>query len=279
MKLLTTGQFAKLCGTHKGTLFFYDSEGLLKPKYVSGNGYRRYGAEQYFIFDLITMLKEAGSSLKEIKLYLYSPESREILDFLEEKKRHLREEKIKLARRYSMLEELITHVRTAHETKYDVLEFVEMKEERLESVKVTPKSQITATDHVNLLLEHMAYLKLHGDMPYQSMGVCFNIKEIVLGQFVPSFVFHVATRKTNKENLHIKPQGNYAVAVHRGTILSHCDAFKFFINKIKELEFNISENVYVYDMASYINGDIHIEEYLREYHFQIIPKQVDLKTE
>ncbi len=52
MKLLTTGQFAKLCGTQKGTLFFYDSEGLLKPKYVSENGYRRYGAEQFFDFDL-----------------------------------------------------------------------------------------------------------------------------------------------------------------------------------------------------------------------------------
>ena len=35
--LLTTGEFASLCGTQKGTLLFYEKEGLLKPKHVSEN--------------------------------------------------------------------------------------------------------------------------------------------------------------------------------------------------------------------------------------------------
>lgn len=46
MKLLHTGAFAKLCGVRKGTLLFYDKEGGLRPKYISGNGYRRYGMDQ-----------------------------------------------------------------------------------------------------------------------------------------------------------------------------------------------------------------------------------------
>ena len=46
--LLTSGEFASLCGTQKGTLLFYEKEGLLKPKHVSENRYRRYGIEQYF---------------------------------------------------------------------------------------------------------------------------------------------------------------------------------------------------------------------------------------
>ena len=34
-ELMTTGAFAELCGTQKGTLLFYDREGLLKPKHIS----------------------------------------------------------------------------------------------------------------------------------------------------------------------------------------------------------------------------------------------------
>ena len=70
--LLTSGEFANLCGTQKGTLLFYEKEGLLKPKHVSENRYRRYGVEQYFEFDLLSMLKEVGSSLKEIKAHLHN---------------------------------------------------------------------------------------------------------------------------------------------------------------------------------------------------------------
>ena len=55
---LKTGEFARLCHTTKETLFHYDREGILRPRYVSENGYRRYGVEQYFDFDLITLLKE-----------------------------------------------------------------------------------------------------------------------------------------------------------------------------------------------------------------------------
>ena len=67
MKLLHTGAFAKLCGVRKGTLLFYDKEGVLRPKYISGNGYRRYGMDQYYEFALLSLLKDTGGSLKEIK--------------------------------------------------------------------------------------------------------------------------------------------------------------------------------------------------------------------
>ena len=59
-KFLKTGEFARLCHTTKETLFHYDREGILKPRHVSGNGYRRYGLEQFFDFDMISLLKETG---------------------------------------------------------------------------------------------------------------------------------------------------------------------------------------------------------------------------
>lgn len=66
----TTGQFAKLCGVKKQTLFHYDDIGLLSPVHVADNGYRQYSYRQYETFLLITCLKEAGMSLREIKAFL-----------------------------------------------------------------------------------------------------------------------------------------------------------------------------------------------------------------
>ena len=66
----STGQFAKLCGVKKQTLFHYDDIGLLCPVDVANNGYRQYSYRQYETFLLITCLKEAGMSLKEIKAFL-----------------------------------------------------------------------------------------------------------------------------------------------------------------------------------------------------------------
>ena len=37
---LTTGEFAKLCGVKKQTLFHYDQIGILKPELSGENGYR-----------------------------------------------------------------------------------------------------------------------------------------------------------------------------------------------------------------------------------------------
>lgn len=81
-KFLTTGEFARLCGTTRETILHYDRKGLLTPKYIADNGYRLYGIEQYFDFDLICLLKEGGSTLEEIKQYRANGENSGYLDLL-----------------------------------------------------------------------------------------------------------------------------------------------------------------------------------------------------
>lgn len=68
--LFTTGEFAKLCNVRKDTLFYYDEIGLLKPEIIQDNGYRYYSANQLYLFDVISMLKECGTPLKEIREYI-----------------------------------------------------------------------------------------------------------------------------------------------------------------------------------------------------------------
>ena len=81
--LYSTGEFAKLCGVKKQTLFHYDDIGLLKPAHVNEKGYRGYSYSQYEDFLMISCLKEAGMSLKEIASYLALSDSgarEEVLD-------------------------------------------------------------------------------------------------------------------------------------------------------------------------------------------------------
>lgn len=69
-KLLTAGEFAKMTGVTKHTLFHYDKIGLFSPEIKGKNGYRYYTLEQLDVFDVIITLKELDMPLAEIKVYM-----------------------------------------------------------------------------------------------------------------------------------------------------------------------------------------------------------------
>ncbi|MDO4544750.1 MAG: MerR family transcriptional regulator [Bacillota bacterium] len=80
----TTGEFAKLCGVKKQTLFHYDHIGILKPELTGENGYRYYSYLQLDAFNTISMLKELDMPLADIKSYLNKRDSRRFLSLLDD---------------------------------------------------------------------------------------------------------------------------------------------------------------------------------------------------
>jgi DNA-binding transcriptional MerR regulator len=66
----TVRQVAGLSGVSVRTLHFYDEVGLLKPAYVSANGYRYYEEPQLLALQQILFYRELGFELKEIKSIL-----------------------------------------------------------------------------------------------------------------------------------------------------------------------------------------------------------------
>lgn len=64
---MTTGEFAKLMGVTKETLFHYNEIGLFCPECVTENGYRQYSVNQVEVMNTILMLKKLGMPLKEIR--------------------------------------------------------------------------------------------------------------------------------------------------------------------------------------------------------------------
>ena len=80
----TTGEFAKLCGVKKQTLFHYDQIGILRPELTGENGYRYYSIFQFDTYNTISMLKELDMPLSYIKNFLENRSPSSFLSLLKE---------------------------------------------------------------------------------------------------------------------------------------------------------------------------------------------------
>ncbi|MDQ0203544.1 MerR family transcriptional regulator [Pectinatus haikarae] len=66
----TSGELAALYKIPKQTLLYYDRIDLLKPEFVSSNGYRHYAIEQYLTLEIILNLRKLDIPIATIKEYL-----------------------------------------------------------------------------------------------------------------------------------------------------------------------------------------------------------------
>ncbi|WP_419024858.1 MerR family transcriptional regulator [Emergencia sp.] len=82
----TTGEFAKLAGVKKQTLFHYDEIGIFQPEIKGENGYRYYSYTQLETFSVLTMFKDLKVPLKEIKAHMDHRSPEALIELLENKK-------------------------------------------------------------------------------------------------------------------------------------------------------------------------------------------------
>ena len=94
----TTGEFAGICGVGKQTLFYYDKEGIFKPDIVAENGYRYYSYTQIETFTVITMLRDLGVHIKEIKAHMDHRSPEALIALMESKSAEI-DKKIKADRK------------------------------------------------------------------------------------------------------------------------------------------------------------------------------------
>jgi DNA-binding transcriptional MerR regulator len=250
--ILSTGAFAKLCKTTKETLFHYERESLLKPKYVSENGYRYYGVEQYFDFELITTLKETGSSLKEIKAHFQRMDGEALLSLLETKQQVIKKERAKLAQRDTMLQDMAALTREALNFDYDTFMVQRQEEERLEVFSTTADSEESTAELVGRIIGYSNFYGKQVRFPRYPFGMIIEQENVLRGQYLEKYFFGRATRSTSRSQLHCKPEGTYAVLAHTGPRETHVQIFQKLLRKIQDAGLTVSGNLYGYDMMSYI---------------------------
>lgn len=76
----TIGEVSKLFNLPIKTLRYYDEKGVLKPAYINQKTkYRYYSREQFMSIDIIKYCKLIGMSLEEIKRFINSDSSIEVM--------------------------------------------------------------------------------------------------------------------------------------------------------------------------------------------------------
>ena len=112
----------------KHTLFHYDDIGLLKPDYYDENGYRFYSYSQLNLFYFISMMKELGMSLDEIKFYLNSRTPEQMEELFTSKINQISNEIKRLKENKRILKSRIDKIQYASEVKIDKI-YKEYQEE------------------------------------------------------------------------------------------------------------------------------------------------------
>lgn len=86
---LTSGAFAAFCGSTKETLRHYKDIGLLSPAYRGSNNYCYYGIEQFYDFYAISIFRQTGTPLEEIRRCLKEQNAAETLKRLQKQQKQL----------------------------------------------------------------------------------------------------------------------------------------------------------------------------------------------
>lgn len=252
--LYTTGEFAKLCKVTKETLFYYDKIGLLKPESIAENNYRYYSFDQYFIMDMISVLKETGTSLKEIQSYMSKKSPEHYLHLMTQKRQALIEEQKKLERMQRSLESAINATQKGLSSHCQVPYLEEQAEEYF---ILTPATQpYTDTGYLKTITEHLSYCEQHAISIEFSVGSVLSYTQLQKGQFSSfAYISSKIPHYTPLDRIHVKPAGTYAVIEHKGFYDTLYESYQLLISFIQLHHLRITGNSYENDLLNYVTTD------------------------
>lgn len=258
----TTGEFAKICNVTKDTLFHYDKIGIFSPEIKENNKYRYYSTAQYDTFSVISILKELGMSLKEIKEYLNKKSPEEFICLMK-KEEEIINKKIKQMQR---IKKLIQHkseiTKKSLSTDIEDIVILDENEEYLitsfDSVLINENekdSVISLSNLINLCYKNDidSFYSIGGIL--DKNNICNNIYDMYDCYYIK------INSKYTSIPFHLKKKGKYLTAYHRGSfydadktykkILNYADKNKIFIKELFYEDILLDE-LSVKDAESYI---------------------------
>lgn len=248
---LSSGEFAALCRTTKATLFHYDQEDLLKPHHVSSGGYRYYDVKQFFDFDTISVLKDTGSSLKEIGQYRKKQDGGHLLEILEEKRILLQQEQARLARREVMLYDMSANLREALSCRYDECTLEELEEESLEVISPAEERSDSLDGCSADFSSYIDFYYGEGEVSRRPFGSILDGSILDGGEYRELYYFKKAGESSPAHAVHVRKAGLYAVTLHKGTEESHRRCLERLSSFIRGEGLSVCGDCYAYDMASF----------------------------
>ena len=255
-RFLRTGEFARLCRTTKETLFHYDRKGLLRPRHVSDNGYRCYGVEQFFEFDLIRLLKETGSPLDEIRQQRQARDPKAWIELLRARADLLRRERVRLEQREAMIRELASLTESALSAPFDRLVIAERPASWARLVAVDPESMAGAASAAEIYAACIDSQITRGGLAISPLGCVIPEAHARRGQARYCFLFFSASQaEAGDPGVRALPGGRHAVMLHRGDQASQTLAFQRLIASLAETGLRPVGDAYAFDQMGYLLDD------------------------
>lgn len=239
--LLSTGEFARMCGVKKDTLFHYDDIGLLPPEVKKPNGYRYYSVQQLYTFDIITVLKECGTPLAQIKDYLQNPNKEQFLSIMTEKQKKLKEEQIRLNQMEIILNNTIELVKQASCVAIHTPFIATFPEEYFIAVpldfSISKEPDIVRADATYRLLDYLDREHLGEEYP---LGTIISKERLLQGDLMESFYCSKFSTPQDSPYAYTKPAGTYGVLYHKGSYESMAGSYRHLISYIKKNNLQIT---------------------------------------
>lgn len=210
----TTGEFAKILGVKKHTLFHYDEIGLFSPAVKDEeNGYRYYFVWQMDTFEVIRALQKLGMPLGDIKEYMKSRSPEHFLTLVNQKEKEIDQEIERLKNMKRFMERERETIQEALEAHVDTPRLAEREEEYLFSSDVNMTGELK-------LAEEIAHHVRVCEQYYISMNavgaVCYG-QDLKEGRFdCYRRVYTRLDKRIPALKPLIKPAGTYVELYYRG---------------------------------------------------------------
>lgn len=210
----TTGEFAKIAGVSKHTLFHYDKIGLLSPEIkVSSNQYRYYSLSQLELLNVIILLKELDMPLSEIKTYLDRRNPSLFIDLLSDELNLIHEKIHTLQRLKRWVKEELHLLTDVISLKTDEISFITFKEQYLYTTPVSSLQEKEMAKTISDLI--ISGTEKNIQSPYGVGGIRdLSSFDLSVEKYTEFYLLLNTPRKGVP--LKIRPAGNYLCIYHHG---------------------------------------------------------------
>lgn len=259
-------EFASLTNVSRQTLIYYDKIGLFKPDYKNESGYRYYSVKQIEFINVITLLKELGMSLKEIKQYTQDKSPELFLNLMQQQKKVIQAQKQQLNFNEFVINDKIKSIKDAIHTEFDKIELHDIEDTTFYiSDNINNVSELDFLMSINQFVDE---LKRHHLFSSQPIGVVTSKNEILNKQYNQySYLYvEIPSNKSDYTNA-ITLKGQYLVGYHVGLDETIYETYQKMFNRIEELNVEIGQYVfeeYVFDSVIKNNEKEYITKIMME---------------
>lgn len=248
-KYFTTGEFAQICKVPKHVLFHYDEIGLFQPAIVKDNRYRYYSYHQYETFEIITILKSIGMSLKDIKVYLEERTPEMFVHLLDEQEQLLNNKIKELKAAKDFIKTIRTNTSQALRLNTEEVYLVYMEEELL---LCSDAPQNRKRKHFASFMDEYIYFYNHFLETKDRVGTLLLIDTIKKKHYQEFQCLFTRTKKSNAKNIKVKKAGYYLVTYFKGPYKQFDTAYQRLLTYAQHNHIDLGENAY----EEYLLSDI-----------------------